>query len=127
MDLLKWFVAFSDIKNNSEEVINSINKIRQAEHLLGKHTGGKLREGNEGSGKEAEGSAEAACTLCRDVWPLSQVLYNSWQANKFGRWTKDRPLKSKILGLIQTLPSQLFFMLICENTFSSKVKFSYPR
>lgn len=83
MDLLKWFVAFSDIKNNSEEIISSIHKIRQAEHLVGKHTGGKLREENEGSGKEAEGSAEAACTLCRYVWPLSQVLYNKYMLSTY--------------------------------------------
>lgn len=30
MDLLKWFVAFHDINNNSKEAIN-IHKIRQIE------------------------------------------------------------------------------------------------
>lgn len=70
-------LLFSDIKNNAKEVINIIHKIRQAEHLVGKHTGGGLREGTEGSGKEAEGSAEAACTLGRDVWAPSQVFYKS--------------------------------------------------
>lgn len=94
--------CFYDINSNSKEVINIINKIRQVECMAGTHTEGKLRERTEGSSKEAEESREEPCKLCKVVWPLSQTLCKTSQANKFVRW----PMQE--LRPVQALPSQPF-------------------
>lgn len=113
--------CFYVINKNAKEVINIIHKIRQVECMAGTHTEGKLRGRTEGSSKEAEESREEPCKLCKVVWPLSQTLCNTSQANKFVRW----PMQEQ--RLYRPCQVSHFLVLMCENTFCSKLPSNYPK